>query len=159
MVLQSGNGKSSDLSGYNIPLILSRPMDLSDRPIAAYLLHDYCKAHDIPRPGCLCPLKDLDRPSFMEASITLINSAGPYSDEYVAECSTGFCGYLGMCFLRCRMVFSSLILPNSSCAFGDFPSQSWTSIDTIFNKWSFSPVEKIFCFVRFAFFFGATGHY
>lgn len=84
---------------YIIDLIFFRPTDSLGGPMATNVLSDNCRALGIPHPGCLCPLQDVNEPPFVEASINLVTLAGSHYGEYVAECSTGSCGYLGPSFI------------------------------------------------------------
>lgn len=76
---------------------------MSKEPVSPSLLHKYCLVHNIPGPGCLCPLKDQDKrnPSFVEAAIIVDVLGGhPNSGEHFAKCSAGICGYFGTYFYR-----------------------------------------------------------
>ena len=59
-------------------------------------LREYREHHQFLGPSCLCPLfqQVSEEPVFTEAAI-YIPVFGRYAGEYVAECASSQCGYLG----------------------------------------------------------------
>lgn len=93
---------------------------MSKEPVSPSLLHKYCLVHNIPGPGCLCPLKDQDEknPSFVEAMITL-DILGHHNGEHVAKCSGGICGYFGIYFY-CPLTYLAITNVSMQCPFNGF---------------------------------------
>lgn len=80
--------KSSELTFW-------RPTNIDNKLVTTQNLQEHCEALRIPMPGCLCPLEDANLGPFVEAIISFGTCSGSYDQEYVAECSTGLCGYSG----------------------------------------------------------------
>jgi hypothetical protein len=64
--------------------------------VAPSALCEYREHHQFLGPSCLCPLLQrlIEEPVFTEAAI-YIPVFGRYAGEYVAECASSRCGYLG----------------------------------------------------------------
>lgn len=74
---------------------LSRPQNASGDHIPPAALLNHCISNNLLKPCCLCLLKDITKPTFVEASFDLAKE-GAFSGEYIAKCAEGFCGYIGM---------------------------------------------------------------
>jgi hypothetical protein len=76
-------------------MINSRPVD-EDKRVEPGRLLEYREQHDFRTPLCLCPLLQTlsEEPTIMEAAI-LQKRSGTHVGEYVAECASRRCGYLG----------------------------------------------------------------
>ena len=74
--------------------ILSRPTNGEER-VTPSALREHRQTHQFLGLCCLCPLfAPNGQGVYVEAAMYLATS-GPFAGEYVAQCATGECGYLG----------------------------------------------------------------
>lgn len=71
-----------------------RPVDYAGQRFNPSDLVTHRLTHDFLGPGCLCSLRDPQRPDFVESAIYL-STMGSTTGEYVASCAYGQCGYFG----------------------------------------------------------------